>query len=129
MSERLATLRDAVIEDGKVDDSEVVDIREEIFADDAIDQDEAVMLFEINDAVTGNPENSPLWGDLFVEAVTSFVLDDEDSTGSVDDAEAQFLVDQIGADGQIDALEERLLDNIRDNATSISPILDPLLNR
>lgn len=125
----LKDIRDTVIADGKVDDEEVPMIRDAIYADEMIETSEAVMLFEINNAVSGNPQNSSEWDDLFVQAVTDYVLQDELSPGSVDDPEAQFLIDQIGADGQVDALETRLLDNIEANATSISPVLNPLLNR
>ena len=124
----LQTLIAAVIEDGKVDDDEVVQIRENVYADQVIDQEEAEGLFTINNAVSGNPENSPLWDDLFVEALTDYVLQDEVSPGAVDSDEAQFLIDQIGADGQTDAVETRLLENIQAQATSIDPALVDFIN-
>lgn len=111
-----------VIEDGVVDTEEVTEIRGVIYADTVIDTDEATALFEINNAVTGN-DNAPEWDDLFVEALTDYVLQDEVSPGSVDSEEAAFLIDQIGADGQTDALETRLLENIQAKATSIDPAL------
>lgn len=119
----LQDLRDRVITDGKVDPDEVAEIRGEVYDDDLIDTSEATMLFEINNAVTGNPDNDPAWADLFVEAITSYVLQDEDTPGNVDDAEANFLIAQIGADNDIDDLEERLLLNIEDAASSVSIVL------
>lgn len=119
----LQDLRDRVIADGAVDSGEVADIRAEIYDDNLIATDEATMLFEINNAVTGNPDNDPAWDDLFVEAITEYVLQDEETPGNVDDEEANFLIAQIGADEDIDPLEERLLYNIEDRASIISPVL------
>ena len=124
----LRELRDRVIEDGTIDTDETTEIRGVIFADDMIELDEAVMLFEINNAVSGNPDNDPAWDDLFVEAITEYVLQDEDSPGTVDDEEADFLIDQIDSDGALDDLEVRLLNNIETRATSISPILGDYLD-
>ena len=91
----------------------------ELYADGVIDQDEASILFEINDAVSGNA-NSPEWGDFFVRAVTDFVLQDETSPGVVDDDEAAFLINSVLADGTVDDLERALLTNIREQATSLA---------
>ena len=124
----LRELRDRVIEDGAIDTDETTEIRGVIFADDLIELDEAVMLFEINNAVSGNPDNDPSWDDLFVEAITEYVLQDEDTPGTVDDEEADFLIDQIDSDGALDDLEVRLLNNIEARATSISPILGDYLD-
>lgn len=118
----LQDLRDSVIADGVVDADEVATLRTELYADGVIDQDEAVTLFEINNAVSGNA-NDPAWDDLFVQAITDFVLQDDETPGVVDDGEARFLNEQIASDGQVDDLERRLLDNIRANATSVSPLL------
>ena len=124
----LRELRDRVIEDGAIDTDETTEIRGVIFADNLIELDEAVMLFEINNAVSGNPDNDPGWDDLFVEAITEYVLQDEDTPGTVDDEEADFLIDQIDSDGALDDLEVRLLNNIEARATSISPILGDYLD-
>lgn len=122
----LKELTTAIIADGVVDDTEARTIRAALYEDDKIDDAEAAALFEINNAVSGDPSNSPLWGYVFVEALTDYVLQDDETPGVVSDVEAQFLVDQIGADGQVDALEQRLIENIRSQAVSVSPILDTL---
>lgn len=122
----LSNLRDTILAEGIVDEEEVRQIRAAVYADSKIDSEEAVILFEINNAVSGDLSNSPLWGDLFVKAISDFVLQDDETPGVVDDVEAQFLVDQIGADGQYDDLEKRLIETIRTRARSVSPILDTL---
>jgi hypothetical protein len=117
MTQSLTDFAAAITADGVVDAEEVAKIRERIFADDVIDREEADFLFAINDAVsTGN--NDAAWTALFVEALTSHVLRDETSPDVLDEAEAQYLMEKIQGDQQVDATELALLVNICASATS-----------
>ncbi len=111
MNAPLSDLAKDIIADGIVDADEVKGMRERLYADGVIDREEADFLFEINDAVSGN-SNDPAWKELFVEALTQHVLDDEVSPGEVDDDETDYLVSKIQADGQVDDTELALLVNI-----------------
>jgi len=122
----LETLRDDIIADGIVDADEVALLNEELYADGVIDLEEATVLFEINDAVSGN-DNSPEWEAFFVRAITDAVLADDTTPGVIDDEEADFLIEKILADGNVDNTERALLSNIRQNATSIAPALEAKL--
>lgn len=122
----LEELKKSVLEDNIIDADEVNEIREVIFADGKIDKDEAEFLFELNDAVSGHP-NHPSWKDLMVEAITSFILEDEVSPNVVDDEEAEWLVKHVQGDGQIDEIERAILDIIKSKAHKISPKLQSLL--
>jgi len=121
-----ASLNDLLAEitaDGVVDAAEVAGIRTRVFADGVIDREEADFLFAINDAVSGK-QNDPGWKDLFVEAITSHVLDDEKSPGVVDDAEAAWLIQKIEGDSQVDDVERALLASIKEKAKSMSGSLE-----
>ena len=118
-------LVESVLEDGVVDGDEVTALRAEIFADGEVDRDEAEALFEINDGVSG-ADNDAGWTDLFVEGISSYVLDDDGSPGAVDGDEASWLLAQIDGDGQVDETELALLRNIRGRATSVA---EPLNSR
>ena len=107
-----------IIADGIVDAEEVKKIRERIYADGVIDRQEADFLFSINDAVSGH-DNDPSWQQLFVEAITSHVLEDEVSPDVLDDDESGWLIDKIGGDGKIDGVERVLIDNIISKAKSV----------
>lgn len=72
----------------------------------------ADFLFALNDAVSGRM-NDPAWDDLFVEGIRRFLLDDRESPGVVDEAEAAWLVRRLDADGKIDAAERRLLGAVK----------------
>jgi len=119
----LSSLRDAVLEDGVVDEAEVKMIRKVIYgtgsgAGEGVDRAEADFLFELNDTTSGK-KNHPSWKDLFVEAITKHVLEDEVSPGEVDEDESEWLIGKIEADDQYDDNEKALLANIKTKAKSI----------
>lgn len=121
----LEELKKTVLEDGIIDAEEVKEIRETLFADGVIDKEEAEFLFELNDAVSGH-NNHPSWKDLMVEAISSYVLDDETSPNEIDDDEADWLISKIQGDGQIDDIEYSILENIKKKAVKMSPKLQKL---
>lgn len=121
----LSELKKSVLEDGVIDAAEVKEIREVVYADGKIDQEEAEFLFKLNDTVSGH-NNHPSWKDLMVEAISSYVLDDEISPNEIDDEEADWLISKIQGDGQIDEIERSILDNIKNKAVKVSPKLKKL---
>ncbi|TPN82142.1 TerB family tellurite resistance protein [Aquimarina algicola] len=124
----LEVLKKEILEDGVIDAAEVKEIEEVIYADGTIDQEEADFLFELNDAVSGK-SNDSAWEGLFVKAITSFVLDDDGSTGEIDAEEEKYLLDQIQGDGQIDNVEKALLVNLKNTlGESMPQALNNLLN-
>ena len=88
--------------------------------------EEANFLFELNDAVSGK-DNDPAWNALFVKAISSYLLDDENSPGEIDDAEAEWLYAKVKGDGQIDGLEKELLLNLKSQAKCFPAKLEELL--
>lgn len=118
MSNTLQKLVASVTEDGTVDAAEVTALRSEIFADGVVDRAEANALFEINDRVSG-ADNVAAYQDLFVEAISSHVLNDENSPGEIDDDEAAWLIEKIEGDGTVDGVELALARNIAAKATSV----------
>lgn len=122
----LEELKKELLADGIIDAAEVKELEEVLYEDGVIDKDEADFLFELNNAVSGK-ENAPEWKNFFVKAITSFVLDDEQSNGEVDDEEAKYLYDQIKGDGKIDDIEKALLENIKAKSKNFPELLAELL--
>lgn len=114
----LNELKKSILADGVIDETEVQELRKVLFADGKIDTEEAEFLFELNDAVSGK-NNHPSWKTLFVEAITSLLLDDETSPGEIDDEEAKWLLSKIQGDGQLDKIEQALLDNLKAKAKKL----------
>ena len=103
----LEQLKKELLADGIIDSDEVNTIKAVIYEDGKIDKDEADFLFELNDAVSGK-ENAPEWKDLFVNAITAFVLEDEVSPNEIDTDEAEYLYNQIRGDGHVDDIARAL---------------------
>jgi hypothetical protein len=111
----LNELKKSILEDGVIDAQEVQQLRETLFADGKIDKEEAEVLFDLNDAVSGK-NNDGSWETLFVEAISSYLLDDANSPGEIDDEEAKWLLSKIQGDGQLDKTERALLQNLKSKA-------------
>ena len=119
-------LKADLLADGIIDAEEVAKLKEILYADGVIDKEEAEFLFEINDAVTGK-DNDPAWESFFIQAISDFLLKDEVSPGEIDSEEAAWLVEKIGADGQVDGTEKALLENLKKEAKSFPASLAALL--
>lgn len=122
----LDQLKKYILADGIIDTEEVKTIKSVIYEDGKIDKDEADFLFELNDAVSGK-NNASEWKDLFVDAITAFVLEDEVSPNEIDSDEADYLYNQIKGDGQVDDIERTLLENIKAKAKNFPEKLASLL--
>lgn len=122
----LDELKKDLLSDGIIDVEEVETIKHKIYEDGKIDREEANFLFELNDAVTGK-DNAPEWKELFINAITAYVLEDEMSPDVIDEDEADYLYEQINGDGQIDDTERALLENIKAKAKNFPEKLASLL--
>jgi hypothetical protein len=115
---KLNELKKSILADGVIDEQEVKQLREVLYADGIIDKEEAEFLFELNNAVSGK-ENHASWKTLFIEAITSFLLEDETSPGIVDEDEAKWLIAKIEGDGKLDDNEVSLLNNLKSKAKQL----------
>lgn len=77
-------------------------LREEIFADGKVTKEEVLDLWAKKDA---QEETTAEFDSLFAEAVMAWLLAD----GKIDEEEAQFIVDKINEDEDIDDAEDELL--------------------
>jgi len=123
---KLNELKKSILADGVIDEQEVKQLREVLYADGIIDKEEAEFLFELNNAVSGK-ENHASWKTLFIEAITSFLLEDETSPGIVDEDEAKWLLAKIEGDGKLDDIEVSLLNNLKSKAKQLPQSLTNLL--
>jgi len=122
MSE-LLELKKSILADGVIDETEVKQLREVLYADGKIDIEEADFLFELNDAVSGKANHSS-WETLFVEAISSYLLEDEISPNEIDEEEAKWLLSKIQGDGKLDKTEKALLENLKKKAKSFPEVLN-----
>jgi len=122
----LQQLKTELLADGIIDAAEVLELEAVLFADGKIDSEEAEFLFEINNAVSGKANHSS-WESLFIKAISSYLLEDDNSPGEIDTEEAEWLYNKIKGDGQTDDIEKNLLNNLKQKAKSLPANLESLL--
>lgn len=108
-----------ILDDHHISVDEVEMMRASIVADGAIDQEEAEMLFAINDAVSDGGSKCREYDQFFIEAITAFLLADEISWGVMDDTEWDWLKAMIGEDDDLGELEAKLLAHLAKVSTSV----------
>jgi hypothetical protein len=94
----------------------------------AIGRAEAAFLFDLNDA-TANQKSDPAWRDLFVKAITMYLLHAGPSPGTVDEEEARWLLSRIQADGKDHDNVRALLAYLRREVARLPASLEPLCQR
>jgi uncharacterized membrane protein YqhA len=80
------------------------------------------LLFELKDAFLGK-KNHPGWEPLFIDSIVSFLLDDEESPGEIDDNEAQWLRAKIQYDGKLGKIDKALLATLKKKSINFPEIL------
>jgi len=90
----------------------------------AIGRAEAEFLFDLDNA-TSSARNDPAWRDLFVKAITMYLLFAGPSPEQVCEAEATWLLEHIDADRHDRDNERALLAYLRQEAQALHPALEP----
>ncbi|MEY2926897.1 MAG: hypothetical protein RL367_1374 [Pseudomonadota bacterium] len=103
MAETLSDLSRAIIAARTIDDTQVLALRQQLWASFKLDQDDLDQLFAINDAL-GTPDVG--FTDLFVEAVLHYLLRQSELHGFVTDAGAAWLIAHLMADGRVESCAE-----------------------
>ena len=70
--DKLETLKQEILADGRMDAAEVDRLKEMLYADGVIDKKEANFLFDLNDAVS-EKENAASWSTLFITAISDYL--------------------------------------------------------
>lgn len=83
----------------------VEELRKEVMADGVVTKEEVEMLWDKKDS---QDCTTCEFGAFFAEAVMAWLLAD----GQIDEEEAQFLIDKISEDADIDDAEDELLESI-----------------
>ena len=113
--DNLEYLRKAIVTSGSITASDVAALRDIVYSDGKVEQKEAEFLFKLRKELN-DYGNLREWNNFFIQAICDFVLDDERSPNAIDDKEATWLINQIGEDGLIDDVEQRLLKKLRNEA-------------
>jgi len=109
----------AVAASARITPEDAAGVRAAIYSDALISADDAEALFAINDAARSA---APEWRDLFVQALTDYVVVQAHPEGYVDADVADWLAARINDDGRIkSATELELLIRILERASAVPP--------
>lgn len=107
--------------DGRISADDVLAMRREIYGDTAISQTEAEALIALDEAAD---ERCQEWDDLFVEALTDYVVHQQAPVDYIDDDKAAWIIAQLTHNGRIRTDSElELLVHMLEAATSSPPSL------
>lgn len=121
MEQELAELLARLSQAGTVSDGDVLSLRELVWDDDLIPQPVLDALFTLNDRLDVQTVS---WTKFFVEAVSHFMLHQQEPRGFLDDGSAEWLmrrIDRFG--GAISASELELIVSLIEDAEGTSETL------
>jgi hypothetical protein len=121
LSSPLSSLCERLTAAGAVTPADVIAVRQVIYPDVAISQDEADALVAIDKAATTRCRE---WNDLFIEALTDYVVHQQMPEDYIDEAKADWLMARLADGGRMrtDSALEAVV-HILERATSAPPRL------
>ena len=121
--DKLIQLRKQIVADGQILPKEVEQLKKELFSGEGMTKEKADFLFDFKDFLNKDKLTTE-FSSLFVEAISSFLLEDDTSPGEIDDSEAKWLRAKIQLKGYQDRLDQMLLDNLRRKSINFPEILN-----
>lgn len=115
-------LRKKIFSNGKVDDEDVKVLREVLLNEDGMTREKGNFLFDIKDTTNRNNQCAS-FKELFVEAITTLLLDDEHSPGEISEEEAKWLRAKIRFKGYTDKTDDQLISNLKRKSINWPKIL------
>lgn len=91
----LTDLCNDIIARGEVTSADILALRRDIFGEITVTRDEAEALFRVDE---GTERRVAEWRDLFLEALTDWLIRQQEPRGYVTDEQAQWLIARIEAD-------------------------------
>lgn len=120
--EDLIALKKRIVADGQLSLEEVQMLHDVMFDEEGMTKEKGDFLFGLKDTLAKEKRIEP-FKKLFVEAISSLLLEDDVSPGEIDDDEAKWLRAKIQAKGFRDELDGLLLDDLKEKSINFPEIL------
>ena len=115
-------LKKKIFSDGNITDNETSEIKTFCFSEEGMTKEKGNFLFDLkNNASKGRLPES--FKNLFVDAISALLLEDEVSPGEIDDDEAKWLRAKIQYNGKIDDYDKALLENLKKKSINFPKVL------
>lgn len=121
--ESLVDIKKTIVSDGKISQKDIKLLRNTLFNEEGMTRKKADFLFKLKDTINKEHHISD-FKELFVDAITIFLLEDEISPGEIDSSEAKWLRAKIQTKGYIDKIDMLLLDSLRKKSINFPEILN-----
>ena len=92
-----------VLASKKITAEDVRALRRSLYNDGVAEAGEVERLFAMDEAAT---KTDPAWTELFIEAVTDFIVEQVEPQGHISEENADWLIDRIGSDGTVKTASE-----------------------
>lgn len=120
--EDLNSLKKKIVANGIISAEEVSLLREELLQE-GMSMEKGDFLFVLKDNI--NPSHVDVsFMPLFVDAISSLLLEDEESPGEIDENEAKWLRAKIQYNGTLDKYDRALLKNLKERSINYPKILN-----
>jgi uncharacterized membrane protein YqhA len=119
----LQELKKTIFADGQIDRTDITKLREVIFNEEGINREKSEFLFQLKDSISRKRMTRDM-ETLFIETITAYLLEDLESPGEIDDAEARWLRAKIQSKGYADSTDKKLLANLRRKAINFPEMLN-----
>jgi uncharacterized membrane protein YqhA len=117
----LTEIKKSLLDKKAIGEAEMKQLHE-ILSAEAMDKEKANLLFDLKDAFL-NKHNHSAWEPFFIDSITEFLLNDEESPGEIDDSEAQWLRAKIQHDGKLGRVDRELLANLKRKSINFPEML------
>lgn len=122
MEATINEIRRQIFTDGKIDHQDIVLLKKAMTEEGKVTLKMANLLFDIKDNVAQSKLPAG-FKEFFVKAITSHLLDDEETPGEIDEEEAKWLRGKIQKNGKLDDFDKALLANLKENSINYPAIL------
>lgn len=115
-------LRKKIFTNGKITEEDVDLLRETLITDELMTREKCNFLFDIKDS-TKRQNQCEAFKDLFVESITTLLINDDYSPGEISDEEAKWLRAKIRLKGYTDKTDDMLIRNLQRKSINWPTIL------
>lgn len=105
-------LRKSIFKDSVLGEEDVQRLKDMLFDEEGMTREKGDFLFDLKDTISPEKQSSD-FKDLFIEAITFLLLEDEISPGEIDESEAKWLRARVQKKGYFDKTDRKLLANLR----------------
>lgn len=108
-----------VVQEAAISTGQVQELERFVREDWVIDEDEAKLLFRVNQALGCNEDNCSEWTKFFVTSICRFVVMDMNTPGEIDESEGNWLAEMLDEFSVENDSEQALIMELRKTTTSI----------